>query len=280
MKNEKIRVSDFRRKKEEGTKITALTGYDKTTAELISMENIDLILVGDSLGMVVLGYETTIPVTLDEMIHHAKAVMRGVGYSFTCIDMPFMTYQGDINKAIENCGRAIKETGIESVKIEGNFSELIELLSRAGIPVLGHIGFIPQSFHKFGGYKIAGKDHKSAYKLVQDAKNIEKAGAYAIVLECIPEQVATIITKELKIPTIGIGSGKNCDGQILVINDILGLYKPIPGHVKIYANLEKIIKKAINEYKKDVHENEFPDENSTYKMKQEEYDKLKKMLED
>lgn len=280
MGSDKITINDFKRKKEEKERISAITAYDRITAELVSKAGMDLILVGDSLGNVILGYETTIPVTLEEMIHHTKAVMSGVEGSFTCIDMPFMTYQGDLDEAISNCGRAIKETGVESVKIEGNYPELIERLSRIGIPVLGHIGFVPQSFHKFGGYRIVGKDAESAVELLNDAREIECAGAYAIVLECVPQEVAEIITQSLSIPTIGIGAGSKCDGQIVVFHDIMGLFKPTPKHARVYAEVGEVMGDALREYIEDVNSGEFPGDVNTYHMNDEEYERFKREVED
>jgi len=273
--NKKITVNDFREKKKMGEKITALTAYDKKTAELMSELGLDLILVGDSLGMVVLGYETTIPVTLDEMLHHTKAVMRGAKGPFTCIDMPFMSYQTDIYEALTNCGRAVKETGVESVKIEGCHPELITWLVKIGIPVLGHTGFIPQSYHALGGYRIVGKHTDEALSVIEDAREIERAGAFAVVLECVPEEVAGMITDELSIPTIGIGSGALCDGQILVINDILGLFEPAPKHVKVYARVDKMIKRAVGEYIEEVRNGGFPSEEHSYRMDENELKGLK-----
>ena len=225
MANAKVTIGDLQKKMQEGQKITMMTAYDYPTASLVDQAEIDTILVGDSLGMVVLGYDSTVPVTMDEMIHHCKAVCRGANRAFVIGDMPFMSYQVSIAKAVENAGRFIKEAGCECVKLEGGTEmvPVVEAICVAGIPVCAHIGLTPQTATKLSGFKVQGKDAEGARKLVQSARDLEEAGAFMIVLECIPDPVAKRITEALTIPTIGIGAGKDCDGQVLVYHDLVGL---------------------------------------------------------
>jgi len=242
-------------------KIVALTAYDYPTANLVDEAGIDLVLVGDSLGMVVLGYETTLPVTMDDIAYHTKAVFRGCEKALIVADMPFLSYHSDINDAIKNAGRLIKEAGAQAVKIEGGRERIktIGAIIEAGIPVMGHLGLTPQSVHQFGGYKVQGKDKKIAEKIVNDAKLLQESGCFAIVLECIPELLAKMITEVIKIPTIGIGAGPHCDGQILVIHDLLGLNKGrIPKFVKKYFEGYPLMLNAIKEFKKEVQGGLFP----------------------
>ncbi len=245
-------------------KITMLTSYDYCFAKIVDEAGIDMILVGDSLGMVFAGEENTLSVTLDQMIYHTKAVKKGVKNALVIIDMPFLTYHVSIEKSIENCGRAIKESGAEAIKIEGgaNIKDIIKALTNAGIPVMGHIGLTPQYIHQLGGFKI----QKEKEKLLNDAKAVEEAGAFSIVLECIPEDIAKEITDSLSIPTIGIGAGRFCDGQVLVINDMLGLFdRFLPKFVKKYANLREQAISAINEYITEVKSEKFPAEENIFK---------------
>ncbi len=248
-------------------KIVALTSYSYWMTTIINQADIDLILVGDSLASMVLGYKDTIPVTMDEMIHHTKAVSRADPDSLVVADMPFMSYQASQEKAVENAGRFIKEAGAEAVKLEGGgwIKDMVYRIIQAGIPVLGHIGLTPQSIHQIGGYKVQGRDPERAKKLIEDALLLEQAGVFAIVLECVPSALARDITKKVHIPTIGIGAGPYCDGQILVIHDMLGL-KPghVPKFVKQYANLTEQIAKALEAYKKDVTAGKFPDKEHSY----------------
>lgn len=255
----KITTSVLKEKKEKKEKITMLTAYDYAFAKIVDNAGIDLILVGDSLGMVFCGEDNTIGVTLDQMIYHAKAVKKGTKNSLVIIDLPFLTYQVSIEKSIENAGRAIKESGAEAVKLEGgkNMASTIKAITNAGIPVMGHIGLTPQYIHQLGGFKI----QKEKDKLLSDAKAVEDAGAFAIVLECIPEDISREITESLVIPTIGIGAGSYCDGQVLVINDMLGLFdKFVPKFVKQYANLKKEAEIAIKDFINEVKNLKFPSE--------------------
>ncbi|MBW1702603.1 MAG: 3-methyl-2-oxobutanoate hydroxymethyltransferase, partial [Deltaproteobacteria bacterium] len=226
MEQKKVTIAHLQEKKKNGDKITMMTAYDYPTAGLVDQAGIDTILVGDSLGMVMLGYESTVPVTMDDMIHHCKAVCRGAKSGFIIGDMPFMSYQVSIEKAIENAGRFIKEAGCDCVKLEGGseMAPVTRAIVDAGIPVCAHIGLTPQTATKLSGFKVQGKDAESARELVQSAKDLEKAGAFLIVMECIPDLVAARITEELNIPTIGIGAGKDCDGQVLVYHDLVGLF--------------------------------------------------------
>lgn len=260
-------IQHILKKKIEKKKITALTAYDYPFAKIIDKTGIDIILVGDSLGNVVLGYENTLPVTMDEMIHHTKAVSRAVKNALLVADMPFMSYQVSSSECIKNAGRFIKESEAKAVKIEGgkNIQEKIEALVNIGIPVMGHVGLTPQSIHKFGGYKIQGKDQKSAEQILEDAKSVEKAGAFSIVLEGVPYSLGKKITECLAIPTIGIGAGPHCDGQILVIHDMLGLSGDFkPKFVRRYADIGENISKALKKYKQDVEQGGFPTREESY----------------
>ena len=248
-------------------KISCLTAYDYTTARIIDQAEIQLILVGDSLGMTMLGYKTTLPVTLEHMLHHAEAVARGVVDAMVVVDMPFMSYQISIEDAISNAGMLMKNAGVDVVKIEGGAFRVpvIEALVENGIPVMGHIGLTPQSVHAMGGYKVQGKKSEDAIKLVEDAKALADAGAFAVVLECIPALLGEEISKAIDVPTIGIGAGAGCDGQILVTHDMLGLYSELtPKFVKRYANMEADMKMAFKQYKDEVEDSEFPADEHTF----------------
>lgn len=254
-------VQDFYRMKAQGEKIVMLTGYDYPTARIMDETGVDGILVGDSLGMTVLGYEDTTRVTMEDMLHHTKAVCRGVRGALVVADMPFMSYQTGVNDAVRNAGRLIGGAGAQAVKLEGgeSFAEEVRAIVRAGIPVMGHIGVIPQSVH-LSGYAAKGRTSEQAAKLIRDALALQDAGAFSVVFECIPEKLAALITSKLDIPTIGIGSGIGCDGQILVTNDMLGLYSEFaPKFVKKYADIAGHIGKAVNEYVKEVKGKAFPD---------------------
>lgn len=277
MEPQKVTIAALQKKKETGKKITMMTAYDYPTANLVDQAGIDTILVGDSLGMVVLGYESTVPVTMDEMIHHCKAVTRGAKNSFIIGDMPFMSYQVSVEDAIHNAGRFIKEAGCESVKLEGGseMAHVVKAIVDMGIPVCGHIGLTPQTATKLSGYKVQGKDAEGAKELLQSAKDLEEAGAFIIVMECIPDILASRITKELNIPTIGIGAGKNCDGQVLVYHDLVGLFERFtPKFVKQYLNLSPQIKDALVQFKKDVEIGTFPGPEHSFVMKTEETEKI------
>src|SRR5215475_8569571 len=256
-----IRVPDLRAMKERDEKITVLTAYDATMARLLDKAGIDVILVGDSLGMVVLGYDTTIPVTLEMMIHHTAAVSRGAGRALIVADMPFLTYQLSAEEAMRNAGRLIKEGGAAAVKIEGgqHVAETAKRLTDIGIPVMGHLGLTPQSVHKFGGFRPQARDSEAAAQLVEDAAMLEQAGVFAIVLESIPDEVAREVTASIQIPTIGIGAGPHCDGQVLVSYDVLGLYDgPIPPFVKQYAKAAEQLVDGAKAYIDDVRSGVFP----------------------
>jgi len=242
-------------------KIATLTAYDALSARYADEADIPLILVGDSLAMTVLGYETTLPITMDEMVHHTAAVSRGAKQSLIVADMPFMSYQGTTEHALENAGRFIKEAGADAVKIEGGTlrAELVVKLVANGIPVLGHIGLTPQSVKETGGFKMQGKTDEAAQQLLDDATALEQAGAFALVLECVPAELAKKITASVKIPTIGIGAGSHCDGQILVFTDVLGMgLGHVPKFVKPFADLKPQIQQALSSYKADVEEGDFP----------------------
>ncbi len=274
----KITIPDLINKKQQGKKITMLTAYDYPQAQLIDRAGIDMILVGDSLGMVVLGYESTIPVTMDEMIHHAKAVRRGTKYAFLIGDMPFMSYQASTEDAVRNAGRFLKEGGCEAVKLEGGADVLdkIKAIIAAGIPVQGHLGLTPQSANKLGGFKVQGKDFQTAQNILDDAKLLESAGCFSIILECIPDELAKVITEKIHIPTIGIGAGPWCDGQVLVTYDLVGLFERFtPKFVKRYANLSQSMLDAFKAYKSDVENFKFPTIEQSFTMKKEEAEKLK-----
>ena len=270
-------ISYLFEKKESGKKVTMMTAYDYPTARLVDQAEMDTTLVGDSLGMVVLGYNSTVPVTMDEMIHHCKAVVRGTERSFVLGDMPFLSYHVSVEKAVENAGRFIKEAGCEAVKLEGG-SEMVpvvEAIVKAGIPVCAHIGLTPQSATKLSGFKVQGKDAESARELVQAAKDLEKAGAFMIVLECIPDLVAERITREVGMITIGIGAGKFCDGQVLVYHDLVGLFERFtPKMVKQYVNLAPQIREALIQYRIDVENGDFPGLEHSFVMSAEEAEKI------
>ena len=278
MARQKVTISYLQKKLDEGQKITMMTAYDYPTASLVDQAEIDTILVGDSLGMVVLGYESTVPVTMEEMLHHCKAVCRGTKQSFVIGDMPFMSYQVSVEKAVENAGRFIKDAGCESVKLEGGseMAHVVKAIVDAGIPVCAHIGLTPQTATKLSGFKVQGKDAEGARKLVTSAKDLEEAGAFMIVLECIPDQVASRITDALNIPTIGIGAGKYCDGQVLVYHDLVGLFERFtPKMVKQYINLAPQIREALVQYREEVEKGIFPGPEHSFTMKVEEADKMK-----
>jgi 3-methyl-2-oxobutanoate hydroxymethyltransferase len=250
-------------------KITCLTAYDYPTARLLDEAGVEVLLVGDSLGMVMLGHETTLPVTVDEMLHHTRAVRKGTRRALVVADMPFGSYHADISESVRNAVRFVKEAGAEAVKVEGGERrlELIVRLTEAEIPVMGHIGLTPQSLHAMGGFKVQGKTPDAAEHLIRDARAVEAAGAFAIVLEGIPRELAALITRELRIPTIGIGAGPDCDGQILVVNDILGLtFSSVPKFARQYANLAELISSAAREYCTDVRRGSFPSDAESYHM--------------
>lgn len=246
--------------KQQGRSIVTLTAWDYAIAQLLDLAGVDMILVGDSLAMVALGYETTLPVTLEEMIHHAKAVRRGVKQALVVCDLPFLSYQESPQQAMRSAGRILKETGVQAVKLEGGYpaiAQTVSYLVEAGIPVLGHVGLTPQSVHKLG-YRKQGKSAEEGEKIFSEAIALEAAGAFAIVLEHIPSELALKITEKLSIPTIGIGAGIHCDGQVLVTADMLGMTLKQPPFAKAYVNLQEIITQAVQNYSKEVQERKFP----------------------
>ncbi|MGQ9625620.1 MAG: 3-methyl-2-oxobutanoate hydroxymethyltransferase [Anaerolineae bacterium] len=268
----KVTVLDLKAKKERGEPITMVTAYDYPSALIVERVGIDILLVGDSLGMVVLGYENTVPVTMDEMIHHAKAVRRGASLPFLVGDMPFMSYEMSIPEAIANAGRFLKEAGMDCIKLEGGreMATTVRAIYDAGIPVMGHIGLTPQSVAKLGGFKVQGKDPASARKLIDDALVLEDAGVCAILLEAIPDRVAKIITEKVSVPTLGIGAGPHCDGQVLILHDILGLFDRFtPKFAKRYINLFAEIECALAEYRQDVISRTFPGPEHCFTIKDE-----------
>lgn len=269
-------IPDFEKMKQGGEKISMLTAYDYPSAQFVEEAGVDIILVGDSLGMVVLGYDSTVPVTMEEMLHHTKAVRRGAAQTFIVSDMPFMSY-ATTDLAIMNAGRLIKEGGADAVKLEGglDIAPIVQMLTRAGIPVVGHIGLTPQTANQLGGFKVQGRDLESAKQLIKDAQALEQAGAFLLTLEAIPRQVAKQISTALTIPTIGIGAGVDCDGQVLVYHDILGLFKRFrPKFVKQYAELRSGSVQAIQDYHKEVKSGIFPSEEHTFALSDEIIQKL------
>ncbi|MBS4021111.1 MAG: 3-methyl-2-oxobutanoate hydroxymethyltransferase [Dethiobacter sp.] len=280
-KRKKVTIHTLNEKKAKGEKITYLTAYDYQTAVIEDRVGVDLILVGDSLGMCVYGFDSTLPVTLDIMINHAKAVRKGAPNCFVIGDMPYMTYQVSIEKAVENAGRLVQGTGVDGIKLEGGseMCDTIRAITRAGIPVMGHLGLTPQSASMLGGFKAQGRDVDAAVKLVNDAKALEDAGCFAILLEAIPAEIAQIITERAKVPILGIGAGKYCDGQVLIVNDLCGFYDGhIAKFVKQYANVGKIIEEALTRYKEEVEQSLFPEAKHCYKIDEAELAKVKKAL--
>ena len=270
--NTKVTVPDLLQRKalaagSQNKKITCLTAYDYPTARLVDEAGVDVVLVGDSLAMVMLGHDSTLPLTLEEALHHTKAVRRGVERALVVADMPYGSYHGDINESLRNAMRFVKEAGAEAVKIEGGERrlELIARLTEAEIPVMGHIGLTPQSLNALGGYRVQGKTPNAAEQLLRDAKAVEAAGAFAIVVEAIPRELAAEITKAVVIPTIGIGAGPDCDGQVLVLHDMLGLtFQNAPKFARRYANIGEIISRAVREYCADVESGSFPTDAESY----------------
>jgi len=270
-------VLTFKKAKENKQKITMLTAYDYSTAKLVDEAGINSILVGDSLGMVMLGYDDTLSVTMEDIIHHSKAVSRGAKNALIVADMPFMSYQSSVYDAVVNAGRLIKEGMAASVKLEGGveFKEHIKAIVNASIPVVGHIGLTPQSINKFGGFKVQGKTEETAKKLLEDAKAVEEAGAFAVVLECVPAKLAKIITESINIPTIGIGAGKDCDGQVLVYQDLLGMYSDLaPKFAKRYAEIGKGMVEAFKKFSDDVNNGIFPAPENEFSIDDSVIDKL------
>ncbi|OGO31035.1 MAG: 3-methyl-2-oxobutanoate hydroxymethyltransferase [Chloroflexi bacterium RBG_16_56_11] len=263
----RVTINQIKEMKQKGEKIVMLTSYDYSTAKLVEAAGIPMILVGDSLGMVVLGYETPIPVTMDVMIHHTKAVVRGTSKALIIGDMPFMTYHASTGEAMRNAARFIQEAGAQAVKLEGGLTvaEKVRRIIDCGIPVMGHIGLTPQSVNQLGGLKVQAKSREAAAKLIDDAVALEQAGAFAIVLEAIPFKLAALVTKKVGVPTIGIGAGPYCDGQVQIVNDILGSFTDfVPKHAKQYVRLADIMSNAFNEYCEEVRSGKFPTEKHSF----------------
>ncbi|MBI5934141.1 MAG: 3-methyl-2-oxobutanoate hydroxymethyltransferase [Chloroflexi bacterium] len=271
----KVTTLTFRQKKERGEPISMLTAYDYPTALSMDAAGVDAILVGDSLGMVVLGYANTIPVTMEEMLHHCRAVSRGARSALLIGDMPFMSYQADVNEAVRNAGRFLKESGMDAVKLEGGRerAEAVRAIVGAGIPVMGHLGLTPQSVNQLGGFRPQGKTASAAKKLLEDALLLEEAGAFSLVLESVPARLAEHVSKQLSIPTIGIGAGVGCDGQVLVTHDLLGLFDRFtPKFVKKYADFHGEMQRAFAEYLSDVQSRQFPGAEHSVEMPDEEWE--------
>ena len=265
----RVTIRDLSRMKRNGEKIPMITAYDYTSAQLVERAGIPLILVGDSLGQVVLGYDSTVPVTMDEMVHHIKTVVRGVQRAHVVGDLPFLSYHANIPEAIRNAGRLLKEGGAQSVKLEGGRSraETVSRIVESGIPVMGHIGLTPQAVNQLGGYRVQGRSLKDAVRLMEDARALEEAGAYAIVLECVPAQLAGMITERVGVPTIGIGAGAGCDGQVQVFHDMMGLYQDfVPKHARQYAQLGQTIVEATQNYVRDVESEQFPGDSESFRL--------------
>jgi 3-methyl-2-oxobutanoate hydroxymethyltransferase len=277
----KVTTATFQHKKRDGQPITVLTAYDYPTAVAVEHAGLDSILVGDSLGMVVLGYDNTLPVTMDDMIHHCKAVARGARTPLLVGDMPFLSYQVSTEEAVRNAGRFLQEGGMDAVKLEGGRDRLaaIQAIVGAGIPVMGHLGLTPQSIHQLGGYRAQGKTAEAAKLLLEEALLLQDAGCFSLVLESIPARLGELVSQRLDIPTIGIGAGLNCDGQVLVIHDVLGLFDRFtPRFVKQYAQLHDIIAQALSEFKAEVESGAFPTADHSFTMSDEEWDALREVL--
>jgi len=277
MNRNKIGIGDLLEKKKQSQKITMLTAYDYPTARLLDEEGIDTLLIGDSVANVMLGYPDTIPVTMDEMLHHVKAVSRGVKYAHVIGDMPFMSYNISAEQAIENAGRMLKEGGADSVKLEGGaqVADTVKRLVNAGIPVVGHLGLTPQTAGMIGGYRMQGGTAKSAKKILEDAILLEEAGAFMIVLECIPSRVGKLVSEKVSVPIIGIGAGPDCDGQVLVVNDMLGIKAGYsPKFVKKFADLDTVMRNAARTFKEEVEQTIFPSKDHSFSMPDEEFEKI------
>ena len=282
MSLQKVTIKDIIEKKKNGEKIVSITSYDYSFAKLVDGSGIDLVLVGDSLSMVMLGNSNTLSVTMDEMIHHTKAVSRGVSNALIVGDMPFLSYKIDIKEAVKNAGRFIQEGGAEAVKVEGGteMCPTIKAIIEADIQVMGHIGLTPQAIYKFGGFLVQGKTIEAAKKLILDAKNLEEIGVFSIVLESIPWQIAKLITKSINIPTIGIGAGRYCDGQILVIHDMLGIFTDIkPKFIKYFGKIGESISRALEEYRNEVMNGVYPDREHSYEFPQDELEEINQWFE-
>ena len=278
MERKKVTPVDVQAMKKQGKKITMLTAYDYPMALLEDRAGIDIILVGDSLAMTVLGYENTLPVTMDEMIHHTKAVVRGAKHPLILGDMPFMSYNTSEREAILNAGRFMKEGGADAIKLEGGATvkEIVRAIVKAGIPVMGHIGLTPQTISMLGGFKVQGKDAQAAQRIIDDALSLEEAGAFSVLLEAVPAPIAKMVTERLTVPTIGIGAGVHCDGQVLVVHDMVGLFDRFtPKFAKKYINLSELILKALESYREEVLKGEFPTDQHSFHIDEKELSKIK-----
>jgi 3-methyl-2-oxobutanoate hydroxymethyltransferase len=281
MSGDKVTVLDVQQAKEQGRKLVMVTAYDYPLGLLAAEAGVDIVLVGDSLGMVVLGMEGTVAVTLEHMIHHIKAVVRGCKGPMIVGDMPFMSYNISVPEAVRNAGRLVKEGGCEVVKLEGgvDFAPTIQAIVKAGIPVMGHIGLTPQTASALGGFKIQGKDASAAKQIIDDAKAIEDAGVFSIILEAVPAPLGKLISEAVRVPVIGIGAGADVDGQVLVVHDVVGLFdRFVPKFVKQYANVKKVMLDALIDYKQEVAEAKFPGPEHSFKMPDEVLAQLKKMI--
>lgn len=270
-------IITFKQSKQQGRKISMLTAYDYSTAKLMDEAGINAILVGDSLGNVVLGYEDTLSVTMEDMIHHGAAVARGAKNAMVVVDMPFMSYQASVYDAVVNAGRLMKEGRASAVKLEGGkeVCPQVKAVTEAGIPVMGHLGLTPQSINTLGGHRVQGKTQQAAQKLLDDARALQEAGAFAVVLECVPEKLADKVTKELEIPTIGIGAGSGCDGQVLVYQDMLGMFSDFtPKFVKKFANVGQVMKEAFKSYIDEMQQGSFPSQEHCYSIDDDIIEKL------
>lgn len=270
-------IITFKQSKQQGRKISMLTAYDYSTAKLMDEAGINAILVGDSLGNVVLGYEDTLSVTMEDMIHHGAAVARGAKNAMVVVDMPFMSYQTSVYDAVVNAGRLMKEGRASAVKLEGGkeVCPQVKAITEAGIPVMGHLGLTPQSINALGGHRVQGKTQQAAQKLLDDARALQEAGAFAVVLECVPERLAEKVTKELEIPTIGIGAGSGCDGQVLVYQDMLGMFSDFtPKFVKKFANVGQVMKEAFKSYIDEMQQGSFPSQEHCYSIDDDIIEKL------
>lgn len=280
---EQVSILTLERYKEKQRKIIALTAYDYSMARILDRSGVDIVLVGDSLAMVALGHKTTHSVTVDQMLTYTQAVVRGIERAMVVADLPFMSYQVGLSQAVENAGRFIKEGGAKAVKLEGASKlnlEIIERLVEIGVPVMGHLGFTPQSVHAFGGYRVQGKTLAKARKLIDDAQALEQAGVFSVVLEMVPSSVAKVISEGLRIPTIGIGAGPHCDGQILVTDDLLGKFTDFkPSFVRRYANLAEVSQTAINHYIKDVMDSGYPNKEESFQLSSEEEQAIAELID-
>jgi len=282
MQKDKVELSTVSKMKREGRPITMVTAYDTPTARIVDAAGIDTVLVGDSAANVVLGYPDTIPVTMDELIHHTRAVKRGLERAMLIGDMPFMSYNISIERAIENAGRFIKEAGADAVKLEGGgwVADTVSYIVQAGIPIVGHLGLTPQTAGMLGGYKVQGKDAASAKQIYEDALGLQAAGAFMLVLECVPARLGTLISRKLDIPVIGIGAGNGTDGQVLVYHDLVGIHAGFtPKFVKRYAQAGEIMQKAVETYRHEVQERTFPGDEHSFKIPDEEYEALEKAIQ-